>query len=102
MKKTFVTGGTGHVGANLIRELLSRGIAVKALYRPGSNNKGLDGLDVEKVEGDLRDPASLEKALVGCDRMYHVAAFVSLRTGDREALFDVNVNGAKNLSKTGR
>ncbi len=97
MKKTFVTGGTGHVGANLIRELLSRGIAVKALYRPGSNNQGLDGLDVEKVEGDLRDPASLEKALVGCDRMYHVAAFVSLRTGDREALFDVNVNGAKNL-----
>ena len=95
--KTFVTGGSGHVGANLIRELLQRGVAVKALLRPGSNNQALDGLDVERVEGDLRDAASLERALAGCDRLYHVAAFVSLRSGDRQQIFDVNVTGTKHI-----
>lgn len=96
-KKTFVTGGSGHVGANLVRALLERGVAVKALVRPRSNNAALDGLDLERVEGDLRDPASLARALDGCDRLYHVAAFVSLRRGDQQEVFDVNVTGTKNV-----
>ena len=95
--KTFVTGGSGHVGANLVRALLERGVAVKALVRPRSENPALDGLDVERVEGDLRDPASLARALAGCDRLYHVAAFVSLRKGDQQQVFDVNVTGTKNV-----
>ena len=95
MAKTFVTGGSGHVGANLVRELLARGVAVKALVR--GDVAALEGLDVERVEGDLRDAASLERALVGCDRLYHLAAFVSLRAGDRQQVFDVNVTGTKNV-----
>jgi hopanoid-associated sugar epimerase len=97
MAKTFVTGGSGHVGANLVRALLARGVAVKALVRPQSNNAALDGLDVERVTGDLRDPESLQRAVAGCDRVYHVAAFVSLRKGDQQQVFDVNVTGTKHV-----
>jgi len=97
MGKTVVTGASGHVGANLVRELLCRGVAVKTLVRGRSDNSAIDGLDLERVEGDLRDPASLERALAGCDRLYHVAAFVSLRKGDQQQVFDVNVTGTKNV-----
>ncbi len=96
-KKTFVTGASGHVGANLVRALLARGEAVKVLVRAGSDNAALDGLDVERVDGDLRDRASLERALAGCDRLYHVAAFVSLRRGAEQEIFDVNVTGTRHL-----
>lgn len=95
--KTFLTGGTGHVGANLVRALLERGVEVKALVRPDHPTEALDGLDLERVEGDLRDPASLARALKGCDRMYHVAAFVSLRAGNQREVFETNVLGTKNV-----
>ncbi|HZS41394.1 MAG TPA: SDR family oxidoreductase [Polyangia bacterium] len=95
--KTFVTGASGHVGANLVRALIERGEAVKALVRPGSDNAAIAGLDLEQVEGDLRDPASLDRALAGCDRMYHVAAFVSLRAGDQQEIFETNVVGTRNV-----
>lgn len=95
--KTFVTGGSGHVGANLVRALLERGEAVKVLLRARSDNRALDGLDVERVEGDLRDRESLRRGLAGCDRLYHVAAFVSLRKGDQQQIFDVNVTGTRNV-----
>src|SRR5262249_19042685 len=92
-------GGSGHVGANLIRALLARGEAVRALVRPRSNNRGLDGLDVERVEGDLRDAAAIERAVAGCDRVYHVAAFVSLREGAQQAGFAVHVTGTKHVMR---
>jgi hopanoid-associated sugar epimerase len=94
---TFVTGGSGHVGANLVRALLERGEAVRCLVRPGSNNAALDGLDVERVEGDLRDRESIMRAVAGCRRVYHVAAFVSLRPGAQQEIFDVNVVGTRHL-----
>jgi 3beta-hydroxysteroid-4beta-carboxylate 3-dehydrogenase (decarboxylating) len=92
---TFLTGASGHVGANLVRALLARGEAVRCLVR--GDTRAIDGLDVERVEGDLRDPARLATALAGCDRLYHLAAFVSLRHGDQQQIFDVNVTGTKNV-----
>jgi len=92
---TFVTGGTGHVGANLVRALLARGEGVRALVRPGSDQRPFDGLDLERVEGDLRDVPTLERAMAGCDRAYHVAAFVSLRKGDADEIFNSNVLGTR-------
>ncbi len=95
MPKTFVTGASGHVGANLVRELLRRGDAVRGRGR--GDTAAIDGLDVERVHGELRDVAALERGLAGCDRLYHVAAFVSLRPGDQQQVFDVNVTGTKNI-----
>lgn len=75
---TLVTGGSGHVGANLVRALLKRGEErVRCLVRRGSNNTALDGLDVELVYGDLRHKPSLEAAMKDVSYLYHLAAFVS-------------------------
>jgi nucleoside-diphosphate-sugar epimerase len=94
--KTLVTGGSGHLGANLVRELLARGQeSIRVLVH--ADSRGLDGLDVEPVRGDLRDPESLQRAVRGCQRVYHVAAFVSLRNADRQQIFDVNVLGTRYL-----
>ena len=99
---TLVTGATGHIGNNLVRALLARGERVRALRRPGSSPKPLAGLDVESVEGDLRDAASLARAVAGVERVYHVAAMISIRNGDREALWDANVAGTARLLAAAR
>lgn len=96
MAKTLLTGGTGHVGANLVRALVARGEDVRALVRtPG--DPALAGLPIEQVVGDLCDAAAIERAVAGCDRIYHLAAYVSLRRGDRRRIFDVNVRGTKQV-----
>jgi nucleoside-diphosphate-sugar epimerase len=94
--KTFVTGASGHVGANLVRALLARGDAVKVLVH-SERSPAIEGLDVERAVGDVRDRESLARALAGCDRAYHAAALISLRAGDRRAIFEVNVVGTRNL-----
>jgi len=99
---TLVTGATGHIGNNLVRALLARGERVRVLCRPDSSPKPLAGLDVERVEGDLRDAPSLVRALAGVERVYHVAAMISIRSGDREALWDVNVAGTARLLAAAR
>jgi len=99
---TFVTGATGHVGANLVRALLARGEGVRVLLEPGANPGAIAGLEVERVLGDLRDPAVLERGLAGCDRLYHLAALISLRNRDQQKLFDVNVQGTRNVLAAAR
>src|ERR671925_2440404 len=95
--KTLVTGGTGFVGANVIRALLTRGAEVRALVRPRSDTQNLDSLDVELVAGDLRDRSSLEAALEGCDTVYHVAAMYTLWVRNPREIYDSNVTGTVNL-----
>ncbi len=93
----FITGGSGHLGANLIRSLLARGESVRALYRRGSDNRAIEGLPIERVEADLNDPVALREAMEGCKRVYHCAAFVSIRNRDKRRLFEVNVLGTRNV-----
>jgi dihydroflavonol-4-reductase len=95
--KTLVTGGTGFVGANVVRALLKRGAEVRALVRPRSDTRNLDSLEVELVAGDLRDRSSLEAALEGCDTVYHVAAMYTLWVRNPRELYDSNVTGTVNL-----
>ncbi len=95
--RTLVTGGTGFVGANVVRLLLQHGAKVRALVRPQSDTRNLDRLDVELVAGDLRDRASLAPALKGCDTLYHVAAMYALWTPKRRDVYDTNVTGTVNL-----
>ena len=99
--KTFVTGGTGFVGANLVRLLLRQGHHVKALVRPGSCWDNLQGLAVELVEGDLQMP-ELATHLRGCDRLFHLAAHYSLWQTDRAQLYQHNVLGTRHVLQAAR
>lgn len=91
----LVTGATGLVGANLVRELLSRGEKVRVLVR--SDTRGVDGLDVEKAPGDIVNYDEVREAMRGCKRVFHAAAFVSIRSCDSERLHQINVGGTENL-----
>jgi nucleoside-diphosphate-sugar epimerase len=93
----LVTGGSGHLGANLIRRLLDDGESVRALVRNGSNNGAFDDLKVDQVLGDICDPDSLKAAVRGCDRVYHCAAIVSTTEGSRTEIFQTNVLGTRNV-----
>jgi dihydroflavonol-4-reductase len=99
--RALVTGGTGFVGANLVRSLLDNGYAVRCLVRPTSRLDNLKGLDVELVEGDLNDP-DLSKKMQGCQVLFHVAALYSLWQADRDALYRHNVLGTRNVLHSAR
>jgi dihydroflavonol-4-reductase len=93
----LVTGATGFVGANLVRELLADGATVRVLVRPASDRRTVTGLDVETVEGDLCEPGSLGAALRGVEVLYHVAADYRLWARDPRELYRVNVDGTRAL-----
>ena len=95
--EVLVTGGTGFIGANLVRELLKDGAGVRVLVRPSSDRGALEGCDVEFVEGDLLDPGSLKRATVRTRVVYHVAADYRLWARDPEALYRTNVEGTRQL-----
>lgn len=92
----LVTGAAGHLGANLVRRLLDDGQSVRVLLLEGDNNAAIEGLDVEKVYGDLRDLDRIKTAVQGCDRIYHCAAKVSILNNDpilEREIYDCNVLG---------
>ena len=93
----FVTGGDGLLGANLVRLLLARGDSVRVLVYPGSNATSLDGLDIERVPGDLCDTSfDLAGAMAGCDAAFHCAA-VTDWWATPELTWRVNLDGTRNL-----
>jgi len=93
----LVTGGTGFVGANLVRELLADGRSVRVLARKEGDRRALEGCAVEVVEGDLLDPASIRGAVRGVRRVYHVAADYRLWAPDPRALYRANVDGTRHV-----
>lgn len=94
---TLVTGATGFIGANLVRELLAEGEAVRVLVRPTSDRRAIEALPVEVAVGDLLDPASLRRALRACRVLYHVAADYRLFARDPAILYRTNVDGTRTL-----
>ncbi len=98
--KVLVTGASGHLGSNLVRALLADGQEVRVLYQAQADNRSLDGLDVEKTEGDLRDPVSLRRAVTGVARVFHVAAKISTAKAtpeEQRQLYEINTIGTRDL-----
>ena len=90
----LVTGATGFVGSAVARVLLASGRQVRVLCRPGGDRSNLQGLDVEVAEGDLRDPASVSRAVKGCRTLFHVAADYRLWVREPDDLYQSNVTGS--------
>jgi dihydroflavonol-4-reductase len=95
--KILVTGASGFVGSAVARVLLASNYDLKVLCREGSDRSNLQGLDVQVVEGDLRDPASLARAVADCEVVFHVAADYRLWVRDPDELYQSNVTGTLNL-----
>lgn len=93
--KALVTGATGFIGSSIVRELLKDNVDVKVLIRKESNTKNIDGLDVEKAYGDIRDKESVKAALKGCDVFYQTAALFTNWAPDKKIFWDINVEGTK-------
>lgn len=100
--KAFVTGATGFLGSHVARTLADQGANLRLLVRPTSNLKNLQGLNADTAVGDLRDPASFEKAISGCDTVFHVAADYRLWVRDPNEMYRSNVDGTRAVLEAAR
>ncbi|MFZ0956207.1 MAG: hopanoid-associated sugar epimerase [Candidatus Sulfotelmatobacter sp.] len=91
----FLTGATGFLGSHVAHVLAEQGANLRLLVRSTSNLKNLEGLRAETATGDLRDPASLDKAMSGCDTVFHVAADYRLWVRDPDEMYRSNVEGTR-------
>ena len=94
---TLVTGSTGFVGSHVARQLIAAGHSVRVLVRPSSDLRALEGLVVERVEGDVRDVVSLDRAMKGVRRVFHVAADYRLWARNPDEIYESNVQGTRRL-----
>jgi dihydroflavonol-4-reductase len=97
MRRAFITGATGFVGAAVARALAASGWQLRGLTRPSSDRRNLAGLPMEMVTGDLRDPNSYAAALKGCEALFHVAADYRLWAPHPDDLYAINVEGTRAL-----
>ena len=100
--KVFVTGATGFVGSHVARVLAEQGAELRLLVRATSDPRNIRDLKAERVTGDLRDPASLEKVMTGCDAVFHVAADYRLWVTDPEQMYRANVDGTRAILQAAR
>ena len=98
----FVTGATGFLGSHVARVLADNGADMRLLVRSSSNLRNIEGLRADRVLGDLRDPASLEKAMAGCDVVFHVAADYRLWVRDPNEMYRSNVEGTRAILEAAR
>ncbi|MGD1021435.1 MAG: hopanoid-associated sugar epimerase [Candidatus Sulfotelmatobacter sp.] len=100
--RAFITGATGFLGSHVARVLAGQGADLRLLVRPTSNLKNLEGLNAETATGDLREPASLEKAMSGCEVVFHVAADYRLWVRDPTEMYRSNVEGTRAILDAAR
>ncbi len=98
--KVLVTGATGFIGYHVAMLLHEKGFHVIALAREGSDTSPLADLGVETARGDIRDPDALYRALKGCRRLYHIAADYRLWVPDPETMYEINVQGTRNVMES--
>ncbi|MBA3914722.1 MAG: NAD-dependent epimerase/dehydratase family protein [Acidobacteriales bacterium] len=93
--KVFVTGATGFVGSHVARVLAEKGAELRLLVRKTSDLRNIQSLPAEHVVGDLLDPASFDRALAGCDALFHVAADYRLWVREPAVMYRANVDGTR-------
>lgn len=99
---TLITGATGFIGSHVTRLLCERVKHVRVLVRPASNLRSIKHLPVEFAQGDLRDRASLNRALAGVNRVFHIAADYRLWSRNPNELYESNAGGTRNLIEASR
>lgn len=95
--RVLVTGASGFIGSAVTRALLAKKQQVVAMVEPRTDTRNLEGLDVERIECDVRDPVEVPKAIGGCRAVFHVAAMYRFWAPDPSSFYDVNVNGTRNV-----
>jgi dihydroflavonol-4-reductase len=98
----LVTGATGHLGNVLVRELVSRGEKVRAMFLPGEDRTPLKDLPVEIIEGNVLAPETLKPAFAGVQRVFHLAGIISIMPGQSDLMRRVNVTGTQNVIRAAR
>jgi len=98
----LVTGANGFVGCHVVRALAGRGTPVRALVRPDADRRALEGIDCELAFGDVRERTAIEKALRGCEQVYHLAADYRLWVTDEAPMYATNVQGTRNVLAAAR
>ncbi len=98
----FITGATGFLGSHVARVLLEQGADLRLLVRPTSDLRNVQDLRAEQGIGDLRDSGSIEKAMSGCDVVFHVAADYRLWAPDSDQMYRSNVEGTKTILSAAR
>ena len=92
----LITGGSGHVGANLVRELSSRGYEVRCIDFD-NDHRAFEGFNVELVKGNITDISTLDNAFKEVEVVFHTAAVISLDRKDKDLIRSVNVGGTENV-----
>src|SRR5215831_7487597 len=95
----LITGATGFVGSALVRAFLAAGYEVRALVRATSPLDNLTGLDIERIEGDVRDPVAVARAVAGVSHVAHAAADYRLWSRDPGAIVRTNVEGTRTMMR---
>ena len=95
MKRAFITGGSGHVGANLTRRLINQGWRVRCLVH--NDTRALEGLDVDCVHGDLLDEDFLSQQMQDCYAVFHAAANVAIENIDIPLMEKINIDGTRSM-----
>ncbi|HEY9075349.1 MAG TPA: SDR family oxidoreductase [Anaerolineaceae bacterium] len=98
----LVTGAAGHIGNVLVRELLERDEQVRVLVLPGEDVSSLEGLELERMEGNVLDPFSLTNAMKDVQQVFHLAGMISIMPGKEETVRAVNVRGTINVLEAAR
>jgi dihydroflavonol-4-reductase len=102
MATALVTGANGHIGSNLVRELLAAGHRVTAFVREGADLRGLEGLEVSLSRGDIRDAEAVRRAADGCDLIFHLASPYQVWAKDPRTIVEPAIVGTENVLRASR